>query len=140
MIRTCLDCFLKGHRDIFRFRYGVSSLHFFVDTPGACSTAECDGAGVAIGRAEEMLRGNGFGGYDLWENNCECFAVYCKTGRRLSVQAVYQQALADVGFGGFRKGLLSLNPKRLVKTGFKTLVVPKYEALQRDKMTHRRPY
>lgn len=46
---------------------------------GTCTTAYSDPPGTVIHRAMYLLQ-NGFGNYDLFENNCEDFALYCKTG------------------------------------------------------------
>ncbi|GMN44235.1 hypothetical protein TIFTF001_013444 [Ficus carica] len=88
VVKCCLDCFLKGHR-LFRFKYGVSSSQFVTNRSGTCSTGTCCYAPVeVVRRATEMLHSaEGFDEYNLLRNNCESFAVYCKTGKRLSLQA-----------------------------------------------------
>ncbi|KAJ0594292.1 putative LRAT domain-containing protein [Helianthus annuus] len=46
---------------------------------GTCTTAESDPPEEVIYRAT-YLHENGYGKYDLSSNNCEDFALYCKTG------------------------------------------------------------
>ncbi|KAL5568157.1 hypothetical protein UlMin_024732 [Ulmus minor] len=79
VVKTCLDCFLKGHR-LYGFEYNVSSSHFLIQRPRTCSIRSCDRPDIVIQRAKDLLN-KGFGDYDLFENNCECFAFYCKTGK-----------------------------------------------------------
>jgi len=45
--------------------------------------AQCDSAPVVVSRA---IQCSGETGYDLFANNCEHFATWCKTGRRESAQ------------------------------------------------------
>ncbi|GAV71129.1 LRAT domain-containing protein [Cephalotus follicularis] len=46
---------------------------------GTCTTAASDSPETVIHRAMYLLQ-NGFGNYDMFQNNCEDFALYCKTG------------------------------------------------------------
>ncbi|KAI0514007.1 hypothetical protein KFK09_010040 [Dendrobium nobile] len=79
VILSCLDCFLdKG--SLYCFEYGVAPPVFLAKVRGGtCTTAHSDPPGTVINRAMYLLQ-NGFGNYDLFENNCEDFALYCKTG------------------------------------------------------------
>ncbi|WZZ89622.1 hypothetical protein YC2023_118201 [Brassica napus] len=47
---------------------------------GTCTTAPSDPPEEIVHRARYLLSGNGFGEYHLLDNNCEDFAIYCKTG------------------------------------------------------------
>ncbi|CAJ1960701.1 unnamed protein product [Sphenostylis stenocarpa] len=77
--RTCLDCFLYGGY-LYLFEYGVSSAFFLAKARGGtCSTASSDPTEAVLHRAFFLFK-NGFGGYHLFKNNCEDFAMYCKTG------------------------------------------------------------
>lgn len=51
--------------------------------------------------ARNLLETGSFGGYDFVANNCEDFAVFCKTGKRLSMQALegFQAAARFLGAG-----------------------------------------
>lgn len=63
-----------------RFEYGVSKPVFFAQVRGGtCTTAQSDPADEVIHRAI-YLHKHGFGNYDLFCNNCEDFAIYCRTG------------------------------------------------------------
>ncbi|KAL3652154.1 hypothetical protein CASFOL_001835 [Castilleja foliolosa] len=80
VIISCLNCFL-GNGSLYRFEYGVSTLTFLAKfRGGTCTTAEPDPSETVVHRAMYLLH-NGFGNYDLFTNNCEDFALYCKTGR-----------------------------------------------------------
>ncbi|KAK4778062.1 hypothetical protein SAY87_018249 [Trapa incisa] len=76
---TCLDCFL-GKGSIYCFEYGVPPSVFLAKVRGGtCTTASSDLPEAVIHRAMYLLQ-NGFGNYDIFQNNCEDFALYCKTG------------------------------------------------------------
>ncbi|XP_030548009.1 protein LEAD-SENSITIVE 1-like [Rhodamnia argentea] len=76
---TCLDCFL-GKGSLYCFEYGVAPSVFLVKVRGGtCTTAHSDPPESVIHRAMYLLQ-NGFGNYDVFQNNCEDFALYCKTG------------------------------------------------------------
>ncbi|CAI9110374.1 OLC1v1010383C1 [Oldenlandia corymbosa var. corymbosa] len=79
VISSCLECFLSGG-ELYKFHYGVSPTVFLAKARGGtCTLAASDSAEHAIHRAEFLLQ-NGFGGYNIFKNNCEDFAIYCKTG------------------------------------------------------------
>lgn len=76
---TCLDCFL-GRGSLYSFEYGVPPSVFLAKVRGGtCTTAASDPPEAVIHRAMHLLQ-NGFGHYDVFQNNCEDFALYCKTG------------------------------------------------------------
>ncbi|CAL5202747.1 unnamed protein product [Lathyrus oleraceus] len=82
VILSCLDCFLSGGEPCL-FLYGVNKLHFLNQARGGtCTLASSDPADEVIHRANYLVE-NGFGGYHVSENNCEDFAIYCKTGLRV---------------------------------------------------------
>ncbi|KAK3005519.1 hypothetical protein RJ639_016359 [Escallonia herrerae] len=79
VVLSCLDCFL-GCGSLYHFEYGVTPSVFLAKLRGGtCTTAETDAPEAVINRAMYLLR-NGFGNYDVFKNNCEDFALYCKTG------------------------------------------------------------
>lgn len=87
VVITCLDCFISGY-ELYRFDYQVPYHHFLFKRSGTCSTGRCDDPPATISRATALLNSDhGFGDYNLLENNCECFAIYCKTGKHMSEQA-----------------------------------------------------
>jgi len=116
VISSCLDCFLAGG-DLYVFEYGVSPAVFLAKPRGGvCTIASSDPPEEVIYRANFLLR-NGFGVYNVFQNNCEDFAIYCKTGLLVantdvgrSGQAATMAAAASVvlsapvrfvaGFGG----------------------------------------
>ncbi|KAJ6679854.1 hypothetical protein OIU79_019566 [Salix purpurea] len=79
VVLSCLDCFLKKG-SIYSFEYGVPPTVFIAKVRGGtCTTAASDPSETVIHRAMYLLQ-NGFGNYDIFQNNCEDFAMYCKTG------------------------------------------------------------
>ncbi|CAH2072618.1 unnamed protein product [Thlaspi arvense] len=79
VISSCLDCFLSGG-DLYLFHYSISPAIFMTKLRGGtCTTATSDPSDEVISRAKLLLSRNGFGEYHALENNCEDFAIYCKT-------------------------------------------------------------
>ncbi|KAL6322157.1 hypothetical protein AAG906_005098 [Vitis piasezkii] len=79
VVLSCLDCFL-GKGSLYSFEYGVTPSVFLAKVRGGtCTTATSDPPDAVIHRAMYLLQ-NGFGNYDVFQNNCEDFALYCKTG------------------------------------------------------------
>ncbi|KAI3449289.1 hypothetical protein Pfo_005954 [Paulownia fortunei] len=79
VVLSCLDCFLHNG-SLYCFEYGVSPSVFIAKVRGGtCTTAASDPADTVIHRAMYLLQ-NGFGNYDVFQNNCEDFTLYCKTG------------------------------------------------------------
>ncbi|KAG7550847.1 LRAT-like domain [Arabidopsis thaliana x Arabidopsis arenosa] len=80
VISSCLDCFLAGG-NLYLFEYGVSPAFFVAkQRGGTCTIAPSDPPEEVIFRAKFLLLRNAFGAYNLFENNCEDFAIYCKSG------------------------------------------------------------
>jgi hypothetical protein len=79
VILSCLDCFLRNG-SLYCFEYGVTPSIFLAKVRGGtCTTAASDPPETVIHRAMYLLQ-NGFGNYDVFQNNCEDFTLYCKTG------------------------------------------------------------
>ncbi|KAJ4766456.1 NC domain-containing protein-like protein [Rhynchospora pubera] len=81
VIISCLNTFLKGG-DLHRYAYSVSMEDFKAQTRdcgGTCTMAPSDPPDQVLHRARFLLETNGFGEYKLLKNNCEDFAMYCKT-------------------------------------------------------------
>ncbi|THU63195.1 hypothetical protein C4D60_Mb01t13160 [Musa balbisiana] len=113
VILCCLDCFL-GNGALYRFEYGVSPSVFLAKLRGGtCTTAESDPPDSVIDRAMHLLH-NGFGSYDVFENNCEDFALYCKTGLLLLEEP-------GVGRSGQASSFLGVPLAALFSTPFKLL-------------------
>lgn len=78
VLNSCLDCFLCGG-SLHKFEYNVNPVKFLAQARGGtCTMADTDETSDVIHRAQVLLR-NGFGEYNLFENNCEDFVLYCKT-------------------------------------------------------------
>ncbi|XP_031503814.1 protein LEAD-SENSITIVE 1-like [Nymphaea colorata] len=79
VVSSCLDCFLAGG-SLYRFEYSVTPAFFLAKARGGtCTCADSDPFDIVIHRATHLLN-SGFGCYDIFKNNCEDFAIYCKTG------------------------------------------------------------
>ncbi|KAL9998328.1 putative LRAT domain-containing protein [Helianthus debilis subsp. tardiflorus] len=79
VVLSCLDCFLRDGA-LYAFEYAVNPTVFIAKVRGGtCTTATSDDADTVIHRAMYLLQ-TGFGNYDVFQNNCEDFALYCKTG------------------------------------------------------------
>ncbi|WOL13117.1 hypothetical protein Cni_G21886 [Canna indica] len=113
VILSCLDCFL-GNGSLYSFEYGVPPSVFLAKVRGGtCTTAESDPPEAVINRAMYLLQ-NGFGNYDVFENNCEDFALYCKTGL-LSFEEL------GIGRSGQASSFLGVPLAALFSTPFKLL-------------------
>ncbi|XP_039160480.1 uncharacterized protein LOC120286233 [Eucalyptus grandis] len=105
VISSCIDCFLSGG-NLYLFKYDVSPVfHLASARGGTCTLAKSDPPEDVLHRASYLLQ-NGFGGYNLSKNNCEDFAIYCKTGLlvvtassggRSGQAAAFQAATSAVG-------------------------------------------
>ncbi|XP_042507534.1 protein LEAD-SENSITIVE 1-like isoform X1 [Macadamia integrifolia] len=92
VVSHCLDCFLAGG-NLERFEYGVSRAVFLANIRGGtCTTALSNPDDIVIHRATYLLK-NGFGSYNVFKNNCEDFAIYCKT----SLVVVNQEGFSQSG-------------------------------------------
>lgn len=79
VVLSCLSCFL-GNCALYCFEYGVSKSHFLTRVRGGtCTIAASDPPQIVVHRAMYLLK-NGYGNFDVFQNNCEDFALYCKTG------------------------------------------------------------
>ncbi|KAF6163416.1 hypothetical protein GIB67_029265 [Kingdonia uniflora] len=79
VISSCLDCFLSGGK-LYLFQYGVTPVFFLAKARGGtCTLATSDPQEDVLYRVNYILE-NGFGAYHIFKNNCEDFAIYCKTG------------------------------------------------------------
>ncbi|XP_059316155.1 protein LEAD-SENSITIVE 1-like [Lycium ferocissimum] len=79
VVLSCLDCFIRDG-SIHNFEYGVSPSVFLAKVRGGtCTRAVSDPPDTVIHRAMYLLQ-NGFGNYNVFRQNCEDFALYCKTG------------------------------------------------------------
>ncbi|KAL3728033.1 hypothetical protein ACJRO7_032735 [Eucalyptus globulus] len=96
VIKTCLDCFRRARKtlhSIHYFMYGAPQLGFLLKNSGTCNTLSCTRSPQEVVKAaNELLKSDDFGEYDLTGNNCEHFATYCKTGVRASVQTAFYDA------------------------------------------------
>ncbi|KAG0453941.1 hypothetical protein HPP92_025245 [Vanilla planifolia] len=116
VILSCLDCFLdKG--SLYSFEYGVPPSVFLSRVRGGtCTTANSDPPETVIHRAMYLLQ-NGFGNYDLFENNCEDFTLYCKTGLLpIDDQGVGRSGQASSAIGIPLAAILS-SPFKLLMAG-----------------------
>ncbi|XP_042480745.1 protein LEAD-SENSITIVE 1-like isoform X1 [Macadamia integrifolia] len=117
VVLSCLDCFL-GNGLLYCFEYGVTPSAFLAKVRGGtCTTATSDPPETVIHRAMYLLQ-NGFGNYDVFQNNCEDFALYCKTGLLIldRESAVGRSGQASSVIGAPLAALLS-SPLKLLMPG-----------------------
>ncbi|WJX85745.1 hypothetical protein P8452_68151 [Trifolium repens] len=114
VLLSCLDCFLRNG-SLYSFQYGVSPTVFLTKLRGGtCTTALSDPPETVIHRAMYLLQ-NGFGNYDVFHNNCEDFAMYCKTGLLIvDKQGVGRSGQASSVIGAPLAAMLSSPLKLLV--------------------------
>ena len=115
VVISCLNCFLAGGV-LYRFEYSVSPALFLAKARGGtCTLAVSDQDDIVVHRAKYLLE-NGFGCYNVFKNNCEDFAIYCKTGLLVVEQGrIGQSGQAVSIIGGPLAAVLS-TPLRLVTT------------------------
>ncbi|TKY53159.1 LRAT domain protein [Spatholobus suberectus] len=115
VMSSCLNCFLAGGV-LYRFEYAVSPALFLAKARGGtCTLAVSDEDDIVVHRAKYMLE-NGFGCYNVFKNNCEDFAIYCKTGLLVVDQGrIGQSGQAVSIIGGPLAAVLS-SPLRMVTT------------------------
>ncbi|KAD4178444.1 hypothetical protein R6Q59_022044 [Mikania micrantha] len=78
VIISCLNCFI-GSGSLYLYQYNVNIfVHVSKLRGGTCTMAPSDPPEDVINRAIYLWR-NGFGKYNVVRNNCEDFALYCKT-------------------------------------------------------------
>ncbi|CAI0548305.1 unnamed protein product, partial [Linum tenue] len=121
VIRSCLDCFLWGG-ELYLFEYGVSPTFFLAKARGGtCTLAAADPPEDVLHRASFLLE-NGFGGYCLFRNNCEDFAIYCKTGLIVFTSISVGRSGQAASFIAAASSVLS-SPLRFLTTSFSGLAV-----------------
>ncbi|KAI9100264.1 hypothetical protein K1719_024482 [Acacia pycnantha] len=126
VVYSCLDCFLFGGH-LYRFEYGVSRAFFTAKARGGtCTLAPSDPPKDVLPRARYLLE-NGFGVYNLFKNNCEDFAIYCKTGLlvipNISVGRSGQASSYEAAFRAVDFSAVVSLPLRFLPTGFSALAL-----------------
>ncbi|KAA8532117.1 hypothetical protein F0562_006741 [Nyssa sinensis] len=123
-IYTWKHSYLYSHHGIYvgDGKYGVSpSLFLLKVRGGTCTLATSDPPKDVLHRAEFLLQ-NGFGVYDIFKNNCEDFAIYCKTSLLIFTSL-------SVGRSGQAASILAAasaivsSPLRFLTTSFTGLAV-----------------
>ncbi|XP_058085717.1 protein LEAD-SENSITIVE 1 isoform X2 [Magnolia sinica] len=116
VVLSCLDCFL-GSGSLYCFEYGVAPSVFLAKVRGGtCTTAESDPSETVIHRAMYLLQ-NGFGNYDVFQNNCEDFALYCKTGLLVAENASVGRSGQASSFIGAPLAAILSSPLKLFMAG-----------------------
>ncbi|XP_038987594.1 uncharacterized protein LOC103704399 [Phoenix dactylifera] len=112
---SCLDCFLAGGV-LYRFEYSVSPALFLAKARGGtCTLAVSDLDEIVVHRAKHLLN-NGFRCYNVFKNNCEDFAIYCKTGLLVAEQGVVGQSGQAISIIGGPLAAVLSTPFRLITT------------------------
>ncbi|XP_076941881.1 protein LEAD-SENSITIVE 1-like [Bidens hawaiensis] len=121
VISSCLNCFLSGG-DLYLFKYSVSPAIFLAKARGGtCTLASSDPPDDAIHRAKFLLE-NGFGVYNIFKNNCEDFAIYCKTGLLVFTTISVGRSGQAASFLAATSAIVS-SPLRYLTTSFSGLAV-----------------
>lgn len=116
VISSCLECFLS-EGELYQFQYGVTPAVFLAKARGGtCTLARSDPPEDAIHRAEYLLQ-NGFGVYNIFKNNCEDFAIYCKTGLLIFTTVSVGRSGQATSFIAAASAIVS-SPLRFLTTGF----------------------
>lgn len=115
VVSSCLNCFLAGGV-LYRFEYSVTPALFLAKARGGtCTLAVSDPDDVVVHRAKYLIE-NGFGCYNVFKNNCEDFAIYCKTGLLVLDQTTLGQSGQAVSIIGGPLAAVLSTPLRLVTT------------------------
>ncbi|XAR69824.1 hypothetical protein NMG60_11001549 [Bertholletia excelsa] len=115
VVSSCLNCFLAGGV-LYRFAYAVTPAVFLAKARGGtCTLAVADPDDVVVHRAKYLLD-NGFGCYNVFKNNCEDFAIYCKTGLLVVDPSTMGQSGQAVSIVGGPLAAVLSTPMRLVTT------------------------
>jgi len=115
VVSSCLNCFLAGGI-LYRFEYAVSSALFLAKARGGtCTLAVSDPDYIVVHRANYLLN-NGFGCYNVFKNNCEDFAIYCKTGLLILNQRTMGQSGQAVSIIGSPLAAVLSSPLRFLTT------------------------
>lgn len=116
VICSCLECFLSDG-ELYQFQYGVSPAVFITKARGGtCTLARSDPPEDVLHRAEFLLQ-NGFGVYNIFKNNCEDFAIYCKTGLLIFTTVSVGRSGQATSFIAAASAIVS-SPLRFMTTGF----------------------
>lgn len=81
--------------DWYLYQYGVTAEEFSRYPRGTCTTTHSDDVTTVIDRASKAIR-EGFGQFNIVGNNCEDFALYCKTGQRSQASGQYLSAMRRI--------------------------------------------
>ncbi|XP_050382402.1 protein LEAD-SENSITIVE 1 [Argentina anserina] len=118
---SCLNCFLAGGV-LYRFEYSVNPALFLAKARGGtCTLAVSDSDDIVVHRAKYLLE-HGFGCYCIFKNNCEDFAIYCKTGLLVMDQRTLGQSGQAASIIGGPLAAVLATPLRLVTTNLYGMV------------------
>lgn len=115
VLLSCLSCFLYGC-PLYRFEYGENTIIFLAKVRGGtCTLALSDPPEQVLHRANYLLQ-NGFGCYNIFRNNCEDFAMYCKTGLLIMEGITKGTSGQAVSFVGAPLAAIFSSPLTLIVT------------------------
>ncbi|KAI7753426.1 hypothetical protein M8C21_022813 [Ambrosia artemisiifolia] len=123
---SCLNCFI-GTGSLYLYQYGVNKcVHVSKLRGGTSTTAPSDPPQDVVHRAMYLLNSEtGFGKYNVVKNNCEDFALYCKTGLLVHVKPATGSS-GQVNFlinAPWKPALVSVLPKVVCSTTMGALAV-----------------
>ncbi|BFI20953.1 hypothetical protein MPTK1_7g17815 [Marchantia polymorpha subsp. ruderalis] len=83
IVKTCIECF-KGSRALHVYGYNNKNYRYWRPIDGGTTThlEKSSDREEILKRARDSLDKNDYGEFNLQDNNCEGFAVFCCTGQR----------------------------------------------------------
>ncbi|KAJ7541274.1 hypothetical protein O6H91_10G052100 [Diphasiastrum complanatum] len=113
VMQSCMKCFLCDG-PLYRFEYEIDIARFMSRARGGtCTMAKSDPPHRVLHRANYLLH-NGFGGYHIFHNNCEDFAIYCKTGLLVTERNIVGKSGQAVSFIGAPLAAVVSTPVRFL--------------------------
>ncbi|KAL3728041.1 hypothetical protein ACJRO7_032743 [Eucalyptus globulus] len=101
--KTSIDSFRQEDKELHSlhlYAYGRPLLEYWLTRWGTCTALAGNASPEeVVNRARELYEGNGFGEYDLVNNNCEHFATFCRTSVRASAQTALVAVWEDKAKG-----------------------------------------
>ena len=94
----CLRVYETSSKDWHKVRYGASRWDQTTSRSGTCTAASCDPPGMVRARMQFLLdHPETLPSYDIVRSNCECVAVWAKTGTWGTLQAASWLAITAAG-------------------------------------------
>lgn len=94
----CLRVYESSSKEWHKVKYGAKFWERHTARSGTCTAAKCEPPGMVRARMQFLLdHPETLPSYDLMNSNCECVAVWCKTGTWGTLQAASWLAITAAG-------------------------------------------